>query len=1007
MLNPGPNSMSFLYQNVRGLIPFSHLRFEHPTLDCNKVLELQAFAAIEKPDIIALNETWLKPSILDNEIFPGNQYKLFRADRSKKTHPPDPLVSSKFRENGGGVLLGIRADLDVTSKIVKVPKGIEMVAVELTYSNGEKAIVCTCYRVGTLGLENCEKIIGFLRIFLSKRRPPKLYVIGDFNLPRASWHDNRSPIAIEQSFLDYFSELGLTQCISNPTHAKGNILDILLTNAENLVSDVNVRDKDSVCRSDHFPITFKLNSMIRYRKSRNRSIYNFKRADWDSLNYDLRDTDWNLLDCCEPETGWAFVKQRLFELVDKHIPSIRIKSECQPPWFDSDTFDHCRKKERLRQKFKRTGDLNDELKFTQCRRDFKKLVSHKMRENLSNDDDDPVLITKKFWSYVKSQSKSSRIPECVSYENTLRNNPLGQANLFNSFFQKQFSEASNYDIDIDYSSDSSFDIIFSCGRVHKLLSNINSNKAQGPDGIHGKILKNCANGLAYPLCRLYKVCYNTGILPLQWKEANVVPIHKKGSKILVENYRPISLTCLVMKIFERIIKDELLNHTKQYLNPHQHGFLASKSCSTNMVGFCDRLGLSLNENERSDVIYFDFAKAFDSVNHDLILSKLKHKFGVDGTLLKFIKNYLKNRKQRVVINNEYSDYLPVLSGVPQGSIIGPILFVLFINDLPDGLSAGTDLALYADDTKISRKILCENDHFVLQQDIDYLNNWAVSNKMIFHPNKCKVLSVSLNPPLLIDILPFVQFYYSLGNSTLDYVLCEKDLGVDMTPRLNFTNQCDRLYSKASQQFGLLRRNCYFVNSIKQRRTLYVTLVRSLFEHCSIIWRPTTQSLLSKLESIQKRATKWILHEEHSSYKSDLVYLLKCKEIKLLPLSSRFELNDILFFHKIVCNRVEVVLPDYLKYYDGSSRLRSSHLDSLSFVSTIIPKSSSNAFSKSFFYRTHSLWNQLPFDTRSIVAPEPFKSQVVDYLWSRLNSDIKDMIDLADSSSVALDLSNML
>jgi hypothetical protein len=484
-------------------------------------------------------------------------------------------------------------------------------------------------------------------------------------------------------------------------------------------------------------------------------------------------------------------------------------------------------------------------------------------------------------------------------------------------------------------------------------------------------------------------------------------IHKKGSKILVENYRPISLTCLVMKIFERIIKDELLNHTKQYLNPHQHGFLASKSCSTNMVGFCDRLGLSLNENERSDVIYFDFAKAFDSVNHDLILSKLKHKFGVDGTLLKFIKNYLKNRKQRVVINNEYSDYLPVLSGVPQGSIIGPILFVLFINDLPDGLSAGTDLALYADDTKISRKILCENDHFVLQQDIDYLNNWAVSNKMIFHPNKCKVLSVSLNPPLLIDILPFVQFYYSLGNSTLDYVLCEKDLGVDMTPRLNFTNQCDRLYSKASQQFGLLRRNCYFVNSIKQRRTLYVTLVRSLFEHCSIIWRPTTQSLLSKLESIQKRATKWILHEEHSSYKSDLVYLLKCKEIKLLPLSSRFELNDILFFHKIVCNRVEVVLPDYLKYYDGSSRLRSSHLDSLSFVSTIIPKSSSNAFSKSFFYRTHSLWNQLPFDTRSIVAPEPFKSQVVDYLWSRLNSDIKDMIDLADSSSVALDLSNML
>jgi hypothetical protein len=989
MLNPGPNNLSVLYQNVRGLVPFSHLRYDNPSLDVNKILELQSFVAIEKPDIVALNETWLKPSIGNNEIFSDNQYKIFRADRSKKTHPPDPLVTAKIRENGGGVLLGIRSDLDVVSKNVKVPLGVEMIAIQLTFSNGEKAVICTCYRVGTLGTVNCEKIAEFLRSFLSKRRPPKLYMIGDFNLARAVWDNPRSPVPIEQNFIDNFSELGLTQCITTPTHIKGNILDILLTNADNLVNDINVRDRDSICKSDHFPITFNISGRSRYKNSAKRKCYNFKRANWDALNHDLRNVDWSPLNCCEIETGWELIKSRLFELVDEHIPVVHIKSEFQPPWFDSDTFNFCRKKERLRQKFKRTGELKHELEFVKCRRDFKKLVSHKMRENLSNDDD-PALITKKFWSYVKSKSQSSRIPECVGYKNILRSSPVDQANLFNTFFHEQFSEASRYNIDIDYSSDSRFDICFAVDRVRMLLSRINSNKAQGPDGIHGMILKKCAVGLAYPLSMLYKLSYNTGHLPAEWKVANVVPIHKKGSKSSVENYRPISLTCLVMKVFERIIKEELLKHTSHLINSYQHGFLASRSCSTNMVGFCDNLALSLNDNERTDVVYFDFAKAFDSVNHDLILYKLKHNFGVDGTLLKFLASYLQNRKQRVVINGKFSDFVNVDSGVPQGSIIGPILFVLFINDLSDGLSPGTNVALYADDTKLSRKIVCENDHLVLQDDINYLYNWATSNKMIFHPGKCKVLSVSPHPPPFVDVLPLVQFYYCLGDCILDYTVCEKDLGVDMVPTLNFSSQCDRLFSKANQKIGLIRRNCFFVTSTKQRRVLYITLVRSLFESCSIIWRPSTnQSIISKLESIQKKSIKWILREEHLSYSCWLVYLQKCKEVELLPLINRFELNDLVFFHKVVNNVVQVEMPSYLNPPTGTSRLRSSHLDSKSFVSSITPNSSSGAFSKSFFYRTHHLWNRLPFDIRSTFDSISFRSQVTDYLWKNLATDMDD------------------
>ena len=277
-----------------------------------------------------------------------------------------------------------------------------------------------------------------------------------------------------------------------------------------------------------------------------------------------------------------------------------------------------------------------------------------------------------------------------------------KAELFNDFFKDQFSEGSDYDIDIDFSNDHLNDIQFNYCKIYKLLKNINANKAAGPDGIHGKVLKSCAGSLAYPLSLLFRLSYNTGHIPAEWKMANIVPVHlKKGAKDSVENYRPISLTSLVTKIFEKVIRDELLAKCENKLNEFQHGFLPSKSCTTKMIPFADSLSISLNDRVRCDVVYFDFSKAFDSVNHDIILWKLKHQFKIDGRLLKFFVNYLQHRSQRVVINGEMSSLRPVTSGVPQGSILGPLFFVLFINDMTACVSEGTNIALYADDTDLA------------------------------------------------------------------------------------------------------------------------------------------------------------------------------------------------------------------------------------------------------------------------------------------------------------------
>ena len=444
--------------------------------------------------------------------------------------------------------------------------------------------------------------------------------------------------------------------------------------------------------------------------------------------------------------------------------------------------------------------------------------------------------------------------------------------------------------------------------VFGLLRKMNANKAAGPDGIQSRLIKLCAKGLAKPLTILFNKFFETGKIPKNWKLANVVPVFKKGDKSSVANYRPISLTCLPMKIFEYCIKDLLMLKCEHLIKDNQHGFRSEKSCLTQLLPFVDKLSEALNNQSRVDVVYFDFAKAFDSVNHDLILQKLKHNFGVDGLLLQFLRDYLQDRKQQVVINGSISNPLRVHSGVPQGSILGPLLFILFIDDICETVSEGTELALYADDTKIWREILCEDDQVILQNDINSLFNWSVNNMMQFHPDKCKVVRITNKST--IYHLPFYEFWYSINGNLLDYEMSEKDLGVVINSKLSWKAQCDSLINKANCQLGLVRRTCYFIIDTKQRRALYLSLIRSIFEHCCQVWAPQNEKSLNAFDLLQKRAVKWILKESYKSY-SEEEFLTKQWKLDLLPMKSKFLLSDLILFYKIVNNDVAIKLPNYV------------------------------------------------------------------------------------------------
>ena len=308
-------------------------------------------------------------------------------------------------------------------------------------------------------------------------------------------------------FIDSFYELGLQQLINSPTHCKGKVLDLLLTNDSSLVRNSKVLKNESICKSDHYPITFSVACKVNHLRPPKRKIYNFKRANWDQLNRDIGCIDWmQTIDGLEPEIAWIKFKEILFLLVNRSIPKINVNGNFSMPWFDSECYDAYRSKERAHIKFKTDPSLNNEIKRDVTRKNFKRVCSAKMRDNLYNKDD-PALITKKFWSHVKANSKSHRIPECMHRKGRYRSNPQEKCDLFNNYFFDQFSEASDYGIPIDWSNDEAFDIEFPPSRIESLLKNTNSNKACGPDAIHGTILKKCSRSLSVPLSLLFTLSY--------------------------------------------------------------------------------------------------------------------------------------------------------------------------------------------------------------------------------------------------------------------------------------------------------------------------------------------------------------------------------------------------------------------------------------------------------------------------------------------------------------------
>ena len=414
------------------------------------------------------------------------------------------------------------------------------------------------------------------------------------------------------------------------------------------------------------------------------------------------------------------------------------------------------------------------------------------------------------------------------------------------------------------------------------LAKLKVDKSPGVDGIHPKLLFELRHELAKPIAELFIKSLNQGDVPRDWRDASITALFKKGNRSDPGNYRPVSLTSIICKIMESIIKDKIVEHLQKFklLNDSQHGFIKGKSCLTNLLEYLENVTKVLDEGDPLDVIYLDFAKAFDKVPHKRLIKKLEA-HGISGNVSRWIKNWLTDRRQRVNINGKISNWADVLSGVPQGSVLGPLLFLIYINDIDDGIMS--KIWKFADDTKICKNIKNERDVEILRNDLKQLYKWSEDWQMLFNLDKCVVIHMGNKNKKCL---------YELGGQKLKSVEQERDLGIIVHSNGKMSEQCTMSAKKANQILGMIKRNMKWKDKNIITK-LYKVLVRPKLEYCVQAWCPQLKKDQEVLEKVQRRATKMIEGFRYKTYEERL------HETGLTTLVQRRKLGDLIETFKLV------------------------------------------------------------------------------------------------------------
>ena len=570
--------------------------------------------------------------------------------------------------------------------------------------------------------------------------------------------------------------------------------------------------------------------------------------------------------------------------------------------------------------------------------------------------------TNKLWSYIKSKGQEFiGVAPLKNQQGFLKSDNQSKANILNEQFKSVFTNENHTNFPDKGPSPfpSMTNINITEHGVYKLLKNQKPHKATGPDEVPAFILRSAAQQLAPILTQIYRHSLDIGAVPQDWRDAWVVPIFKKGERHIPANYRPVSLTSIACKIMEHIIHSSIMKHfdANNILSDAQHGFRYKRSCESQLVITVQEIVKRLAKGSQVDIILLDFAKAFDKVPHARLLHKLSY-YGVNHNTVTWIKSFLKNRNQNVVLEGAKSTSAQVLSGVPQGSVLGPLLFLAYINDMPETITH-SEIRLFADDTILFRAINGTIDSQLLQEDLTALENWENRWQMSFNPSKCTVIRVAPNKSKTA-----IHTNYQLHGHTLEIVDSNKYLGVTLTSNLSWDKHVDNVAAKGNRTLGFIRRNLKdCTRTVKE--TSYTAIVRPTIEYAATVWDPTSQSKIKALENIQRRAARFVTNNYTDRTPGCVTNMIT--SLGWLSLEHRRHNSRLCMLYKIQHNLIDINKDLYIRHND--SRTRGQHR-------LFQERTNNETYRNSFFQRTVRDWNLLPTSTVAAATIEEFRANLM-------------------------------
>ncbi|PNF19791.1 hypothetical protein B7P43_G14658 [Cryptotermes secundus] len=824
-LRVGNGNLEIFYQNVRGLRTKSTEIF-------NTVCSFDY-------EIICLTETWLNESFSTQDFFPGT-YTVYRSDRD---------CIDKLR--GGGVLTAVSDTVFGIKRRPDLEFFHESVWVEATLSDGRNLLIGNHYFAPDIKVDIINNYFNFLENSLDTLNY-RVLLLGDFNVPGYDW-DNGFPSPTSHFYTKLRGDviysavcyLGFSQ-YNHPVNGL-NLLDLVFSNFGNF-SLISV--DQGLVHPDPFHPPFIIDCKIPLRQS-NQNFSTpcklYSAGDYALLYNALFTYDWSAL---YNETSVDAAVDQLniavMQAINLAVPSGWVKKRKYPIWFSGRLIAYVKRKNYFYRRYKKhkTDRLYDRFSF------YRKLVKRTIKSDkhlwLLSVDQNLKSNPQQFWKYVSQHRKKYNDLTYLDDDGVLLNEPHDIVESFSKHFQSVFNR-STLGIDtlsLDKLCTDNLPLAYISNRdVQNAIKRLRPTKSVGTDGIPNFVIKGCSEILVPVLRYIFNLSLSQNSFPKLWKQAIIVPVFKKGKTSSVRNYRPIAILNNFSKVFEFIIHDHIYQFFKSKLSPFQHGFIKSKSTTTNLVTFLDFVSPLVCTQGQVDSIYFDFSNAFDTVSHTLLLYKLNN-YGLSSGYVNWLRSYLTDRESCVRFLGLFSTPFIVLSGVPQGSVLGPLLFNIFINDLPEVINHSSCL-LFADDFKVYRAIKTLNDCLFLQSDIERVQDWCSVNLMKPNLSKTNVISFSRKTTVL-------KYQYRLGNFFILRTDSIKDLGVLIDSKLHFHQHVDILFSQTMKLLGLIRTITFSFSTLDSLLMLYTALIRSKLEYASVVWNSITNTDSSKLERIQRK-----------------------------------------------------------------------------------------------------------------------------------------------------------